>query len=255
MMKRLFTELSLLNLNQRINRLRWFTLLFFVVLFIPTSIVFIKGFNQFEQDRLKEYLRHTEKISAKIDKKIFKRVAFLNAISPGQFDYYQTQYSPISKQVTQVRSPLSTLDAFQPHKGHVGYFQIDQQGLFNSPIWPYPVTTDVTKQLSNAQVTPDALKLNNIARSLKEITDKSGELKRITKQLTSITAKRFQLITDVPNYFIFYRIIDTVDQKKIKGYELNRYTYLYSLVVEMMEMIDLDKKIALTLHPKPSNGR
>lgn len=96
-MKQLFSDKRLLNYQQRLNRLRCFTVIFLVLLLVPVSVVFYKGFNQFEKDLLIEYKRQTEIVTYQINKRIFKRAILENSLSPQVFDYYQHLYNPINK--------------------------------------------------------------------------------------------------------------------------------------------------------------
>ncbi|WP_409424684.1 hypothetical protein [Pseudoalteromonas sp. RW-H-Ap-1] len=99
-------------------------------------MVFIKGYYQFEKDLITEYEDKTEEITSQLNLRLFKRVVFDNAISTFAFDYYQHIYNPANKHVSKEKSPLSDLAYNTRYEGLLGYFQIDQEGQFNSPVWP-----------------------------------------------------------------------------------------------------------------------
>ena len=96
-MKSLLSDKRLLSYQQRINRLRVFTLFFLTLLLTPISLVLYKGYTQFEQDLLTEYQSKTQEITSQLNLKLFKRIVFDNALSTREFNYYQHIYNPNNK--------------------------------------------------------------------------------------------------------------------------------------------------------------
>jgi len=244
-MKSLFSDKRLLNYQQRINRLRCFTLIFLVLLLVPVSVIFYKGFNQFEKDLLIEYKRQTEKVTYQLNKRLFKRATLENAISPQAFDYYLYLYSPINEQVTRVESPLSKPEYTERITGIIGYFQIDKNGQFNSPIWPYIINSH--EDLKSMDIDLESVERRNLSFKLYQITSRSNELKHLIEQKLPELNDKFDLFSDVPEYFIFYRIIEINDQTKLQGYVVDLDDYLDSRISRAFSMVQFDNDIGVTV--------
>jgi len=248
-MKQLFSDKRLLNFHQRVNRLRCFTFIFLILLLVPISVVFYKGFNQFEKDLLTEYQRKTEKITSQLNLKLFKRAVYDNAMSTLTFDYYQHIYNPVNQEVTRIKSPLSTPEYNKRFWGLIGYFQIDQQGQFNSPIWPEKInnTAELTSDDNNATAKKLAIKLY-------QITSRSKELKALIDDKLSANSEKFQLLTDVPEYLIFYRIIQVNEVNKLQGYVVDIKKYLNSRIERILKIVRFKNAIAVKVQPNIANA-
>jgi len=251
-MKQLFSDKRLLNYQQRVNRLRCFTFIFLILLLVPISVVFYKGFNQFEKDLLTEYQRKTEKVTSQLNLKLFKRAVYDNAMSTLTFDYYQHIYNPVNQEVTRIKSPLSTPEYNKRFWGLIGYFQIDQQGQFNSPIWPEKI--DKTAALINDNNDATAKKRKNLAIKLYQITSRSGELKALIDDKLSADNKTFLLLSDVPEFLIFYRIIQVNKTKKLQGYVVDIKEYLNSRIERILKIVRFKNAIAVKVQPNITNA-
>jgi nitrogen-specific signal transduction histidine kinase len=253
-MKQLFSDKRLLNYQQRVNRLRCFTIIFLILLLVPISVVFYKGFNQFEKDLLTEYQRKTEKITSQLNLKLFKRAVYDNAMSTLTFDYYQHIYNPVNQEVTRIKSPLSTPEYNKRFWGLIGYFQIDQQGQFNSPIWPEKIndTTEIISDDNDNDIT--AKKRKNLAIKLYQITSRSKELKALIDDKLSADSKTFSLISDVPEFLIFYRIIQVNKTKKLQGYVVDIKRYLNSRIERILKIVRFKNAIAVKVQPNIVNA-
>jgi len=244
-MKQLFSDKRLLNYQQRLNRLRCFTVIFLVLLLVPVSVVVYKGFNQFEKDLLIEYKRQTEIVTYQLNKRIFKRAILENSLSPQVFDYYQHLYNPINKQVTRVKSPLSKPEYNERITGIIGYFQIDENGQFNSPIWPYIINS--SDDLKAMDVDLESVKRRGVSFKLYQIISRSNELKRLIEQKLPENNDKFAFFSDVPEYFIFYRIVEVNAQTKLQGYIIDLDDYLGSRVSRVFTTAQFDNDIGITV--------
>ncbi|PKF57914.1 hypothetical protein CW748_05180 [Alteromonadales bacterium alter-6D02] len=251
----LFSNKRLLSYSQRVNRLRCFTGLFFILLFVPVTTVFYISFKQFENDLLTQYQRQAELFTDKLNKRIFKRVALANALPSDEFDYYQTLYNPVNQQVTQALSPLTKLETFERFPGHIGFYQIDQQGQFNSPVWPEPITPDADVTIGQQQLSPELIKRQQIVQRLHQVTSSSEKMQELIGQTTPGEHKKFHLINDTPDYYIFYRAVKSVDQTKLQGYVLHRESYINSLIKQVLETTPFESPITLRLHSAQPNAQ
>lgn len=250
MMKQLFTDKRLLSYPQRLKRLRYFTVIFFILLFIPISMVFYQGYIQYQQDQLRHYQNQTNKITSLVNKRLFKRTALANAIPINEFDYYQTLYNPISKEVSKALSPLSTEKHFELFKGHKGYFQLDHNGQFNSPVWPSVIKDGKSLLDTSDNLTAELSKRRAIAFKLYQVTSQSPELKSLIGKKSPSSYKKFRVLTDVPDYFIFYRAVSILDEIKIQGYIIHRDDYLVELLNEALNYAPIELPTLITVKPK-----
>jgi len=208
-------------------------------------VLFFKGFNQFEKDLLIEYKRQTEKVTYQLNKRLFKRAILENAISPQAFDYYQYLYNPLNKKVTRIESPLSKTEYNENITGIIGYFQIDKNGQFNSPIWPYIINSP--EDLKSMDIDLDSVERRGLSFKLYQITSRSNELKRLIEQTSAENNDKFDFFSDVPEYFIFYRIIEVNSQTKVQGYVVDLDDYLYSRVSRVFTNAQFDNDIGVTV--------
>jgi len=216
-----------------------------VLLLVPVSVVFYQGFNQFQKDLLIEYKRQTEVVTYQINKRIFKRAILENSLSPQVFDYYQHLYNPINKEVTRVKSPLSKPEYNERITGIIGYFQIDENGQFNSPIWPYIINS--SEDLKSMDVDLESVKRRGISFKLYQIISRSNELKRLIEQKLPENNDKFDFFSDVPEYFIFYRIVEVNAQTKLQGYIIDLDDYLGSRVSRVFTTAQFDNDIGITV--------
>lgn len=244
-MKPFFLNKRLFNYQQRVNRLRGFTLICLFLLLVPISMVFIKGYYQFEKDLITEYEDKTEEITSQLNLRLFKRVVFDNAISTFAFDYYQHIYNPANKHVSKEKSPLSDLAYNTRYEGLLGYFQIDQEGQFNSPVWPNVIHN--TQNLMTPQDDDDTKKRKNLASKLYTITTKSKELKGLIDNKLAANNEKFLLFSDVPGHLIFYRVVEVNNTQKLQGYVIDVSVYLNNQIKNMLATVQFNNTIAITL--------
>lgn len=237
----------MLNYHQRIKRLRIFTLAFFILLFLPVCIISAVTYAQFEKDLRSQYQQQSDKMSAAINKRLFKRRTLPNAIKYSEFNYYQHLYNPINKQLSQVLSPLSNADLYQHTDGLIGYFQIDSDGNFSSPIWPYPLNSLDDQQAVNSSKDMAFMTRRALAIKLQAIVNQSQKVDMLNS--ADVMAKRelFTLISDVPDYFIFYRVVSLNSQLKMQGYVVNRLAFLSPIIKNTINITQFNKPINIVL--------
>lgn len=243
-MKQLFSDKRLLNYQQRVNRLRCFTLIFLILVLVPICMVFYQGLNLIEKDQLIKSQRKSDTVTYAINKRLFKRAVYENAISPLAFNYYQHSYNPESKQVTRFVSELATINYSERSPGLIGYFQIDQNGQFNSPIWP-----DIIAQSEDLKSDTEYNKNKILAYKLFKITARSNDLKKLIDTKLPDLNERFFLFSDVPDYLIFYRIIELNQKHKLQGFVINIDEFLSSRILRVLGMLQLDHPLAVKLEP------
>ena len=244
-MKAFLKPSPLLNYQQRLKRLRIFTLSFFLLLFIPVSLVCVFVFQQFQQEQIVKYQKHATKLSDIINKRLFKQAIITNSVSSTEFDYYQYAYNPETKKVTRHISPLADPQSYQRYEGLVGFFQIDAKGRFNSPMWPDVIEADDV--FSEREAQKDSLKM---ARGLYDVVMRSSKIKTLITNGLIVQPEKYEVIEDVPDYFIFYRVVTVSDEVKMQGYVLDKQRYLLGLIMEVMTNKRPNELLALTVKDK-----
>jgi len=261
-----FLDKPLLNFAQRLRRLRLLAIGFLLLLLIPLATLIYFGYGQLEKNLLNEYQREARSLVEVANRTLFKRRMLTNTLAVDVFDYYQQVYNPITKQSQQLLSPLSQLELTQPIswlpiKGLVGYFQYNNQGDFNSPIWPYAISGDAlpsddlsghsvskTNKWSSAQkLQPeleqeleqelDAELAERQKRSVKlyKILSKSKTIQETLNHEFKIDKELFKMTLDVPDYLIFYRIVTVAQQNRMQGYLVERKPHLSQLFTYILE--------------------
>ncbi|MBQ4851789.1 cell wall metabolism sensor histidine kinase WalK [Pseudoalteromonas sp. MMG012] len=252
-MKHLLSNTRLLSYPQRVGRLRYLTGLFLILLLAPISVVLYKGYHQFEKDLLTEYQSKTAKITSQLNLKLFKRVVFDNALNTRTFDYYQHIYNPDNKQVSRIRSPLSNPEYNARYVGLIGYFQLDKNGQFNSPVWPSIVNDPKGLKIEEHDGL-ESKKRKRLALKLYQVTSKSTELKALIKNNLSANNEKFLLLSDVPGYLVFYRIVLVNGVKKLQGYVIDVNAYLNNQIERILKTVQFKSTITVTVQPEQTSS-
>ena len=275
----------MLNYAQRLRQLRYLAIGFLLFLLIPIGTLLYFGFQQIENNLLSEYQRESSNLVQKINRNLYKTLTFTNTLSVNEFDYYQQVYNPVKKQNQQVLSPLSSLNLLQLNaeqqiKGLVGFFQYDSQGRFNSPVWPYslPKTKNGLSEHGLSDNRPsgdDADKASQQASDPKLNPELSSELvlrkkaaskvyqilsqsKAIQKMIQDGYDKKhyfFNIIFDIPDYFIFYRIASVEEQNQLQGYLVKRKPYLRQQVTDILEWRSFNSPVLVKLKDVKYSGQ
>jgi len=247
-MKAFFNSSPLLTYQARLKRLRVFTLSFYTLLFIPMLLICIYLFQQFEQKQLTKHKKHANKLTEIINKRLFKQSTMTNSISPTEFDYFQYSYNPETQEATRYLSPLADPDNYKRYDGLIGFFQIDAQGRFNSPMWPDIIDPDGVISL-----TDEKQQTNKLAQSLYDIVMSSEEIRTLMEGTAGKKSQTYEVVKDIEQYFIFYRVVDVSGEQKIQGYVLDRERYLLNLILKIMN--DKRPNVALGITIKDTKGQ
>ena len=262
------------NYSQRLRRLRYLAIGFLLFLLFPLGTILYFGYQQIENNLLTEYQRESSNLVQKINRVLYKKLTFTNTLSVNEFDYYQQVYNPVTKQNQQVLSPLSRLNhlqlnAEQQIKGLVGFFQYDSQGRFNSPIWPEPVSEHglsdnnfsgdnadkITQQASEPKLNPELVIRKKAAFNVYQILSQSKAIQQMIQQGYDKNNHYFNIIFDIPDYFIFYRIASVAEQKQLQGYLVNRKPYLRLQITDILEWRSFNSPVLVKLKDVKYSGQ
>ena len=246
-----------LNYTQRLRRLRFLAIGFLLFLSIPLGALLYFGFQQIQNNLLAEYQQESSNLVQIINRKLYKKLTFTNTLSMDAFNYYQQVYNPVTRQTQQVLSPLSKLNvlqlnAEQPIRGLVGYFQYDSQGSFNSPIWPFSLpdnslSEDDTNKADQQEFEPELVERKKAALKIYQILSQSKEIQQMIEQGYDKNNHFFNVIFDIPDYFIFYRIASAAEQSRLQGYLVKRTPYLSQQITDILEQRRFNSPVLVKL--------
>ena len=125
-----------------IKRLRLVLFLFFIALTIPTAILIKQAYSQLKWEAFHHYRLQAEELVARIDRRYHEMIevesaraftdySFLNIAGDVQSNFLQ-------------RSPLASFPVKATVPGTIGYFQVDNNGQFTTPLLPSSLTTEST---------------------------------------------------------------------------------------------------------------
>ena len=131
------------------TKLRIGIALFFVCLTVPTVVLVKKTYNQLQWEAFHRHWVMAEELTARIDESFF---ALLNREEQRSFtDYSFLVISGDTEANFLQRSPLAEFPPGGDFPGLVGYFQIDAQGRFSTPLVP-PDANAASYGVSNEQL-------------------------------------------------------------------------------------------------------
>jgi len=264
----LTSDKHLLNHTQRLRRLRYLAIAFLLFLLIPLGTILYFGFQQLEKDLLVNYQRAASKLELVVDGNLTERRLISNSLPIDAFDYYRQVYNPYTKQSQRAISPLSVLEYEKPRdKWLVGYFQYCNKGHFNSPIWLdslhdnslNKIDADNANLLASDHVlNPELLVRKNTATKIQQLLLQSKSVQqtitKLSKQGFYEKDEFFNVFFDVPDYFIFYRVVTVAEQYWLQGYIVKRKPYLSQLVMDIMEQMHFDSSVLVELKDEKNAG-
>ena len=264
----LSSDKYLLNHTQRLRRLRYLAIAFLLFLLIPLGTILYFGFQQLEKDLLINYQRAASKLELVVDGNLTERRLISNSLPIDAFDYYRQVYNPYTKQSQRAISPLSRVEYEQPRDTWlVGYFQYCNKGHFNSPIWLDTLHDNSLSRIdadnanllaSDHLLNPELLVRKNTATKIQQLLLQSNSVQqtitKLSQQGFSDKDVFFNVFFDVPDYFIFYRVVTVAKQYWLQGYIVKRKPYLSQLVMDIMEQMHFDTSVLVELKDEKYAG-
>jgi len=237
-------------------------------LLLPLGIILYLGFQQLEKNSLLSYQRTASKLEQIVDASLTKRRLISNKLPVDAFGYYRQVYNPYTKRSQQAISPLSLLAFEQPKDAWlVGYFQYCNEAHFNSPVWfdsvhdhsSFTVDADITELLTSQQeLNPELRERKNIAINIEALLQQSATIQQMIPQLSKQTFSEedafFNVSFDVPEHFVFYRVVTIAQQFWLQGYIVKRKPYLSQLVVDILEQMHFESSVLAELKDRKNLG-
>lgn len=121
------------------SRLRNFIALFFLALAVPTTILIWQAYSQVKWEAFHQYRGVAEELTGRIDARLNDMIRTADTRSFADYTFLVVEGDPSANFVQ--RSPLSAYPVAKDLPGVLGYFQVDTDGTFSTPILP-PDGTD-----------------------------------------------------------------------------------------------------------------
>ncbi|MCI0517841.1 MAG: HAMP domain-containing histidine kinase, partial [Woeseiaceae bacterium] len=117
-----------------LRRLRLLILLLFIALAVPTGALIWQAFGQLKWEAFYQHRGLAEELTARIDADLGERIRATEARSFDDFSFLVLSGDPAANFLQ--RSPLSEYPVPQDLPGVIGYFQVDADGSFRTPLLP-----------------------------------------------------------------------------------------------------------------------
>ena len=115
-------------------RLRNFLALFFLALTVPTAILIWQAYSQLKWEAFHQYRGVAEELTQRVDARLNDMIKTADARSFADYTFLVVSGDPSANFVQ--RSPLSAYPVTADLPGVLGYFQVDTNGNFSSPVLP-----------------------------------------------------------------------------------------------------------------------
>jgi len=116
------------------SRLRNLLLFFFLALAIPTAVLIGQAYSQLKWEAFHQYRGLAEELTTRIDERLIDMVNAADARSFTDYTFLVVAGDPSANLVQ--RSALSNYPVQDDLPGTLGYFQVDSDGAFSTPILP-----------------------------------------------------------------------------------------------------------------------
>jgi signal transduction histidine kinase len=123
---------GLAGLDKR--RLRLWLALFFLALAIPSALLVHQAYRQLKWEAFHQYRGLAEELASRIDVRLAGLITAEEARSFGDYGFLTAAGSPAANYIQ--RSPLSVYPVAKAFPGLIGYFQVDAEGRFSTPLVP-----------------------------------------------------------------------------------------------------------------------
>lgn len=120
-------------------RLRNLLALFFLMLALPTAILIWQAYGQLKWEAFHQHRGAAEELTRRIDTGLGNMIRNADARSFADYTFLVVSGDPSANFVQ--RSPLSSYPVIEDLPGAMGYFQVDTEGTFSTPLLP-PAGTD-----------------------------------------------------------------------------------------------------------------
>jgi len=131
------------------DRLRNLLALLFLALALPTAILIWQAYSQLKWEAFHQFRGDAEELTGRIDTRLNDMITAADAQSFADYTFLVVSGDPSAKFVQ--RSPLSAYPVTETVTGVLGYFQVDSNGTFSTPLLPPEGTQAATLGIGGAE--------------------------------------------------------------------------------------------------------
>ena len=144
---------------------RWLTV-FFMALTIPTAVLIYKAYSQLKWEAFHQNRLLAEELAARIDSRLIELLYQEETRAFSDYSFLTVAGEPDANFVQ--RSPLSTYPVTSNIPRLIGYFQVDAEGTFSTPLLPQAATESSAYGISPQQAQLRLALQNQIQQVLSE---------------------------------------------------------------------------------------
>ncbi len=122
------------------RRLRIYFVVFFILVAVPCSVLLVKSYSNLEDEAFIFYRRTAEGAAANLNQQLRQLLRREEERSYTQYRYVHVPDQPLPQQEGLNLSPLAAFPVQTEIPGILGYFQIDPDGSFHTPLLPDPAS-------------------------------------------------------------------------------------------------------------------
>jgi signal transduction histidine kinase len=116
------------------DRLRWLLGLFFIALALPSAVLTWQAYSRLQWESFYQYQLLAEGLLGRIDRHLREMIATEEARAFTDYRFLEVEDASVTNSLQ--RSPLSGFPAASAIPGLLGYFQVDADGRFSTPLLP-----------------------------------------------------------------------------------------------------------------------
>lgn len=171
-----------------IRKMRWLFIAFFFALAVPSGILSYKAYEQLRWQARHQYQQDALALVGQIDRNLAEAIDKEEARSDTDYTFFVLAGSPEARFIQ--RSELSKFPVEPDIAGVIGYFQIDEDGNFSTPILPSShVQSAVQPQLYG--ISPEENQLRNqLEKSVWSILSQNKLVEGTNKDLLDGTVQK-----------------------------------------------------------------
>jgi hypothetical protein len=148
------------------SKLRLILLLFMLALLIPSLVLIKQAYGQLKWEAFHQYQSMAKELSVRVNNSVNELIETEEARAFTDYSFTQLQGDPSANYIQ--RSPLSAFPVEQSRPGLVGYFQIDAEGQFTTPLLPVDAEASRAYGISLAQLNQRLVLQGRIQQILSE---------------------------------------------------------------------------------------
>lgn len=198
-------------------QLKLVLLLFFLFLAIPTMILVHQAYSQLKWEAFNQYRGLAEELTARIDNGFGELMAGEEQRSFAEYGFLVVSGDPLSNYLQP--SPLSAFPVRSPIPGLIGYFQLNADGSYSTPLLPQPASRAGDYGISAGQLSQRQALASRLQQILQQnhLVQASGGAKDASDSIATLTKLDRRLAPQGPRLDKASRPVDLDRSSSVAG--------------------------------------